>query len=672
MNARRQPPATAVFLALSLGAAASPFDAAAETTPSAMTLPVTPAPAGARAMKECGPGAPGAAPDLAETLGLDSLGAVPTRIGDQVAIEGGVRGRHARLSGAEINSRAELGIWLKEERLYDVFSIGDEFSMTITDPSGSGESRTLALGLPAAGKILLIVDPTDPFYYVDADVPLVGSFVEGRSLQGLIPFVPARPFEALDMFDGHRLLKGSVSLGVKALDLVQIEGVQVVHQPQFHHIDFGDAFNSPVAYKMGVNGTATFGMSIGGVGDFPFELGEMSATLDVGFQRQHLAMHGKIEPDVSWIPEWMPLVPQNCLDARWTVDGSGDFEARIEGRYGTRLPQAAINGTFAMSPEGVSLEGRVGSPEDGLLVSLEFRDRATTARIGVESSLTDDIDERVLDAFDRELAELEAALAAYEAAAEDYQIEVSLRGLRKVLPGVIDRAIGIANGVPGRVQGIVRSEVIRWIKDRWYIDWVADERAIGARAGRTARGQAWATVRPIIAELSKLKTELAKPDDAAARAALKTALDRVYAYRNFSRKIKVRTRIAGKTYTVYSRRISYPVLSAAQARQVKAAADNVHRIQATSERMISSRAVIDALPKEQALRDARERVASGLATLPSVAAVGYTLVAGDAGREDEYGAFVELDGTRHPVEFNVLDPTALAEGIAALMAYSLL
>ena len=188
--------------------------------------------------------------------------------------------------------------------LQAVFYVGATLDITITDPDNPAGFRTLTLETPAAGQIILISDPTDPFFYSFASQPIVGEFGSGKSRNGLVPFAPRLDFAGLDSFDGHDLEKGALGLGVKFFDFFKIGGTRVTKLPQPGDIDWDDPFDSAIEYRAGINGFFDFSFSILSVGLFDFELAEGSATLDVGLDRQQMASA------VVACDDMLPLTPR--------------------------------------------------------------------------------------------------------------------------------------------------------------------------------------------------------------------------------------------------------------------------------------------------------------------------------------------------------------------------
>jgi len=601
---------------------------------------------------------------------------LPSNISDTVTIASPVRAVVGMMTGAEINADDAFGILLQEETNYFVFFVSTSLDLVIGDRSDPGAVESVTLETPVGGEILIITDPTDPFLYRYGSQALIGTAGRGESTNGLIPFVPQLSHPELDSFSGHELVKGSMGLGVKVFDFFEISGTRVVKNPQFGDIDWEDPFESEIEFRAGLNGDAQFSFSILSVGLFSFDLARTSATLDVGLDRQSMAMQTRVAPDVSWVPDWFPFVPTTEVVGDWFVNGDGEFSASLGGSYRSIVPPADIAGRMQISNEGTILSGTTGDAEGEFTVSAEFRDNATMARVEFEEDFTAGLTGEVTAALDRQLAAAQQALDDLEAAIADYEFELSLRGLRSALPGIADAAISVLNGIPGTVRDAVDNATVAYIRDECItvvfaevcLSSVVNENAIGDTTGADARNQATAKIAPYISMLGNLKTQAQNADSESLREALRLALLAVHGNQEFSETITV-------TYdfpepfadaTVYNQTVERRIIPVATAEQILAAANNIHRIGETSDIMISAQAIYDAFPTEEVFATTRQEVEDGLAQIPTLDGMGVTISGGAV------DAFVTLGQQDYRVGFNVLNPTEATEGVAAIIAEQLL
>ena len=600
---------------------------------------------------------------------------LPQHPADGVTIDSPVRAVVGMMSGAEINADDSFGILLQGETNYLVFFLSVSVDITFGDP-GSGALEHLTLETPAAGQILIIADPTDPFFYRFGAQPLLGEYGRGESVHGLIPYVPLLPHPELDSFSGHEIEKGAFGIGVKIFDFFELAGTRVTRNPQLADINWEDPFESAVEFKAGLNGLANFDFAVLGVGLFSFELAEASATLDVGFDRQSMAMQTRVAPDVSWVPTWFPFVPATEVVGDWFVNGDGEFRASLHGGYRSTVPPADIAGTMSISDdEGTVLTGTTTDGEGSLTVEAQFENDVTTVRVEFTEDFADGIGSAVTDSLDRELAAVEEALADLEDAVADYEFEVSLRGLRSALPGIADATIAVLNGIPDTVRNAADDATVNYISNACVtvvftvcLKDLVDETAIGDQVGATARNRAVTEVAPYITVMQNLKTQAQNADSASLRESLRQALLAAHANQVFSRRITVNYAFPSPfgTVTVYDQTVTRRVISQADADAILAAANNVYRIAETSDIMISAQAIFDAFPTEQVLSTVRQEVASGVAAIPSVDGLGATIAGGVA------SPFVTIDGVNHPVAFNVLRPGEALAGVGDLLAQLLI
>ena len=621
------------------------------------------------------------------TLGFDGDGRlidfegetiIPRNPVETVTIDSPVRAIVGLMSGAEINADEAFGITLQEDTYYFVFFASVAIDITIENRAAPGVFESITLETPAAGQVLLITDPTDPFLYRFGSQPLIGTLGRGESVNGLIPFVPALDHPELDTFSGHEIDKGAMGLGVKVFDFFELAGTRVVKNPGFTEIDWDDPFQSPIEYRAGLNGDASFAFSVLSVGLFSFDLANASATLDVGFDRQSMAMQARIAPDVSWVPDWFPFVPQTEAVGDWFVNGEGAFAATLRGSYVSTVPPAEIAGSMAITNESTILSGTTGDEAGEFTVSVEFADNVTTARLGFEEDFAAGIGGVVTDALDRELAAAEAALAEFEQAVADYEFELSLRGLRPLIAGIVDTAIGVLQGIPATVRDRADNATVAYIRSQCVFPGtifevclasVVNENDVGNQVGEEARREAASAIVPYVNALQDLKTQAASGDSEALREALRSALLLVYDNRVFSHTFDIEYDFPDpfpKNVNVYSTTYTQTILPPDTAERILTAANNVHRIGETSDIMISAQAVFDAFPTEEVFASVRQEVQDGIADIPTLDGMGAVIV------NDSVDAFITIGGVDHPVAVNVFKPSEAIPALGDLLAEWLL
>ena len=606
---------------------------------------------------------------------------VPQAVSDNLSLDAQVKTTVGLFSGAHINANPDIDITLKDDMYYFVYYFGQSLDMTIGDRNGSGALSSLTLETPLGGEILFITDPTDVFYYYFAAVPFIGEAGKGESDNGFIPFIPQLDYAELDTFDGHIIEKGAFGIGFKIFDFFNLSGFKVTHQPEFSEIDLDDPLNSPIEFKMGLNGQAEFAFGILGFGLFSFDLAETSATLDVGFDRQQMAMQTVVAPDVSWVPPSFAFVPVSETVGDWFINGDGSFSTSLSSSFESKLPEAMLVGSMQIDNQNVVLKGTVDNGDKPLGVTATFFDNGVSVVVDVYANFSSGISQTVTTALDEKLVEVQQAFDDLQQATADYEFELSLRGLRSALPGLADAAISVLNAIPGTVRDEVDSAIVSYVDNYETcvnlglgtvcsnpLDPVVNEQKLGDEKGEVARKQAADAIAPYKTALANLKSVANAASDDAFRAAIASALQQAYNYLTFSKKITITASfplgIGNKT--VYDKTVTKTVISAANADKIKFALDNVDNIEATSNIRISAQQIYDALPVEDAITTARQEVENGLAQIPTLDGVGYTVENG------VYTAYAILDGKNYEVDFNVLSPSELAAGIGRLISEQLL
>ncbi len=602
-----------------------------------------------------------------ELLSMTGEGLLPRELTDHVALPADVRAEIALYTGAEINADGGYEITLKDERQYFVFRIDAGVELEISSRDKSNPSETLTLGTPAAGKIIMILDPIDAMLYRYGETPLVGAFGEAESDKGLLPYEPWIANDRLDRFDGHSYRTISLGVGIKVFDFFNLSGTQVVRDPKFSDVDLSDPFNSKVNYRAGFNGAVDFAFSVVGFDLFAFDLAESSATFEVSRKRQAMTLAADLDPDLDWMPDWVPVAAEGRIAMDLTADSTGDLQANLEGEYRSFVPSAELNGRIHLEPTGMTFEGRVADKVD-IPVSMAFFSGETHAVVDIEAAYSSRMESALRGAFERAETEVESAVKQLEEAIENLEFEVSLRGLRSALPGIADQVIRTLNSVPDGVYSAVnsraRTEIEKYNRCALGACLIPGSvrNSVAAKAASTARDKARDEVAPYIRIMNELKRRALEDDDEALRSALEDALRTAYRYRVFDRTFSYTVGVKGIFTRTFSYRVNRTVLSASQAQQILFAADNMHRIPAASDLVIRGREIVDNLPARDTLEQVRKDVEGGVRQVPGVSEVGYSVISG------VYTGYVRTDdGQVYSVEFNVMDPTAALPGIADLL-----
>jgi hypothetical protein len=604
-----------------------------------------------------------------DLLVMNGVTNLPSPLAGFVTAEQDVRAEVGLYRGSEINADPAFEITLKDERQYLVFLVSQDFDINVYNPVDSSRSEKFTIGTPASGKIILIVDPADQMVYRYGETPLLGAFGEAESQQRLLPYKPWITHTRFPSFDGNRYETISIGVGVKAVDLLNLSGAQVIYEPGFSDINWKDPLNSPVAYKAGFNGAVDFAFSVVGFELFSFDIGRASALFNVNPRRGVMKLAGYLEPDVSWQPDWFTIIPQSRLSMDLTADSDGTLVSNIAGQYESVIPPADLEGSMRLDPRSVTYSGRIRGQSLDLPVSIRFADRTTTATVGVTADFSRAVTEGIDSGFASARDLVEDATAQLEDALRDYEFEVSLRGVRDLIPGAVDTAKTYLARLPDQVYSAVRAEVIKQINaNRVCILTVctpsdSSRNSIATRAASEARSKASSEIARYIPLLDNLKSRANDAGDEALRAGLEAALREIYKNRVFSKRISVTVSFAGISKTV-SRTITQEVLSPDLAAKILAAADNMKYLPAASDRVVRGEQLVAGLPDAGIVDDIRDKVKAGNILPPTLTGVTYTVTSGD-----RYSAGIKFsDGSRYTVDFNVLDVRESIAGITELLA----
>lgn len=572
------------------------------------------------------------------------------------------------MTGAEINADEKYGIILKDERRYFVYYASSAVEMNISSPLGE---EKVTLNMPqAGGKIILITDPLDPFLYKFASTA-IGDWGEGDSKNGLIPFVPAQTFSGLSTFDGKTIEKGKMGLGFKFVDFFEVEGMRVIDQPDLD-IDWENPLQSEFSYQAGVNGNASFSLGILGNTFFAFDLAETSGTIDVNREFGSAAFVLDIAPDLEWIPEWMPIDPTTDIYAELYGDSDGKFSMELAGNYRSTKPLADLSGTMKLDNSGTLLSASTLVSGENFDVSLAFANGITTGKVLLPVDYSNSLESEVLATLDTQLSGIDQAYDDLANATENYNFEVSLRGLRASLPATADAVTKTLNAVPDIVYkeayDIALSKINSSCKTflvKVCLKDLVDEVFWAKKVATDAKNEASAGIQAPLISMADLKKQALENDDASLRAALKRALKSAYDHRVYKRKIEIKLTIH-KTFgsmTLYSKTFSKTVIDPATATKILTAYNNVDQIPVTSDIMVNAADIVRALPVKEIVSQVRDEVAAQLQAIPGIEGLGFQTT------ETDYEAFVIVGGEHHSLgQINALSPRDVRDAMANLVA----
>lgn len=583
----------------------------------------------------------------------------PQQLSDNVTLNTAVRSVVGYYTGAELNQMDGINIDLKDHIRYFVYMISNEVDLTIDNRDGSGPEQVV-LTPPANGKILLITDMSDPMFYRYIKVPGGMSLGHGDSYHGRLPFIPSLGYGKLQSFDGHLIDLGSTNIGFKIFDFFNFSGTWVTKIPTFNEVDLSDPFNSPLIYKMGMNGQANYGLSVLGVGVFSFPFGETSATLQVGHGNDHFAMRNTIAPVTPWLPPHMPYYNSSELTADWFVTDD-DYEAKISGRYESLLPEASLLGTVLVTPSGVTMEAEVADSSISLAVDANFTETGYEANVEIPPALQDYLIQDVEAELDNLMNEVQAAVDSLTQATTDYEFEVSLRGIRSAIPAIADSAISSLNAMPNAVYSSVYGSALNYMKKTCWSTWLGkkclshfiNEGSHARTAANRAKAEATAKRNAIVPILQDLKTQAQAADSETLRTALAQALQAAIDNRVVKVKAYYRIKVLGKYYTVINKTYTRTLINSSNTSKLVEAKSYIPYITETSEIMIAAQDIVDQLPTQEALQQVRDELQQGLTAVPTIEKIGISV------EGENYVARVQLDGQTYETDVNMLSADAM-------------
>ena len=607
--------------------------------------------------------------DEDELVGFYGITYLPPQLSDLVTTQTNVRVEVGLYKGREINADDIYEITLRDERQYFVYLVSQEIDINVYNPLDRSRSEKLSIGTPASGKTILIMDPADQMVYIYGESAAVGAYGEAVSEQGLLPYDPWIKNKGFGGFDGYTHEKISVGVGIKVLDLLNLSGTQVIRDPQYTDIDWEKPFNSNISYKAGFNGAVDFAFGVAGFELLYFELAKASAQFTFDGSRGVIRLASEIDPDMDWLPNWVPVASRGRLDMDLLATSDGDLAMNVGGKYQSFLPAADLEGKIRVDRSSVVFAGRIAALDYALPLSIKFEDRVTTGRIGVTADFSGAVESGIERGFDEASKEVEKARADLEKAVANLDFELSLRGLRKSLPGVSDAAIKILDSVPERVYSEVysrvRSEIDRNNKCVLGVCAISksSRNKIASNAASSARSQAAAEIKSYKTMLTDLKRYAQEEDSERLRSYLESVLRKVYSYRYFSKTIKVKISVAGIFSTSYNYKVNLKILDNSVAEKILLAADNMKYIPEASDLVFRGQQIVDNLPDLDVIDRVRKEVSDGVRVPPGVSFLTYRVENGN------YTARVHFtDGRSKEVNFNVLDPASALSSLGKLLA----
>jgi F0F1-type ATP synthase membrane subunit b/b' len=282
-------------------------------------------------------------------------------------------------------------------------------------------------------------------------------------------------------------------------------------------------------------------------------------------------------------------------------------------------------GSFSIENERNTWSGQILSGEDTWGVGGEATKDMSTLYLTPPQVLLDALSADVNDQILPRIEEAEEAWEDLQAATGDYELELSLRGLRTQLPGIVDNAKAqLASGISNEL---------------------ADHE--GEVYYNSLESHLLAADNAYYAALDNLRAQAQQAtDNAQTRAAIEAALRDVAARRIFTTTYSYYiTNPFGPDILVATVNVSRRIMSDSNANSLTNAADNVYRIQETSDMKISMQQIYDQVPDKQLFEQVRDDIHDGLLVIRDIGELGLTV--DHAVLPPEFHLYAKIDGTRH-------------------------
>lgn len=546
---------------------------------------------------------------------------------ERIEFEDPVRAEVGFFPGKWLNENRDLGIVLQDDTDYFVFDFELRLQMNVaTGETGEEATRPISVQAPVGGRALMIVDYADPMYYVWGEQDLLGGIGTGWSLNQRIPFRPTHGVDAVPdwgAFDGGSIRKGNFPV----FKVLKVSGVTVDNNYTEVHMSTEDPLSSDLrrGYRQGHDGSMEFDLGIKDMVGIALPLASASggvwaeASVQDVFQGYAYAQ-GETTDDLSWWPQFVPIKPASSLAARTYLTHEGAFQIALEGTYGWEFPDGlqTMSGVFDLSNEAMLLEGRVVSGDIEYALGGQVTEAWTRAYFQPPQQLMDEIASEVNDEVLPRIDEAEKAWNDLQEATADYEFELSLRGIRDDIPPMIQEgrsrlAAGVAGAIASQDGKI----------------WESDFRSKIQAADNVYYQQ--------LAQLEAAVTNAT--DNATTRTILERELREMAARKTFVFTYTYKDPIFGTT--LYSTTIRRTILTDSQANRLIEAADNVYRIQETSDRKIQLQQVYDTVNDRELFEEVRDDLRDGVLIMRGIEELGF-VVEHDA---PAFALYARIDGT---------------------------
>jgi len=565
-------------------------------------------------------------------------------------------------TGKYLNENRDFEILLVDDISYFVYNIAVTVELKIGANDDPNATKPLSIKPPVGGHITFIADYNDPMFFFSVGNDLLGGASVGASFKGNIPYVPTNPVADVVSFGAKSVRGGSFSFW----KIMEVSGVFYENAEMSAAINLEDPMSAElgVGYKAGINGDLTISAPIKSFGSFGFPIGEGSAafvaeaTTNNGVVAKAF-FNGLVEPDTSWWPDIIPLTANGKLNAYGYVAQTGNFDFGLSGSFGIATPKSSVEaeGILRATNEAFTMEGRVTVNDETWGAKATFSKDETLYVASPPEGFLNGVSAIVTQQVDSAFAVHQKALEDLKKATENYEVELSLRGLRKVLPGVINKAnriidesvdAGIANGIKQAKQRL------------------GEEGRVLCSHNITSVVNS--IVDPYRDALARLKKAVETTSDTEqTRVELEAALRHLISLKKINVTKEVRIVHGGKLFkckalTLTEKRkvtIKQTVLSNDHIAHLTRAADNVKYIREASNIKIEAQLIVDELPSIEELENLKNSINDCVSEI--------TDNIGDVGfrknhKTNEYSYFIMINGEETSVDgFDIFDSNSVIE-----------
>lgn len=572
---------------------------------------------------------------------------------ERIRFEDPVRADVGFFPGKWLNEKRDLGLTLREDTEYFVYDFQTQLKMSIaTGETGADATRPVWVKAPVGGRVLMVIDYTDPMYYVYGEQDLIGSLGTGWSLNKRIPFRPTHAVPELKgggSFEGGAVRVGSFPV----YKVFTVSGLAVDNSYRELHMNTQDPLASEArqGYRMGHNGSMEFDLAMRDMVGITLPVASASGGIwyearTDGTLLGHAYAAGSTGRDFSWWPQFIPLKPASHLATESYVSSDGGFKVELQGTYGWEFPgeQQSLTGVFSLANDGMTVEGITDSNGVIFKIGAHVTTASTRAYFDPPAELTDEIAGEVNRQVLPRIEEAEKAWNDLQKATGDYELELSLRGIRTQIPPMVDAG---TRYLREGIDAAIRSQKGKiWEKQ--------------------FRQQILAADDVYYAKLAQLKAAAQNANDNdATRATIERALRELAAHKVFT--FNFSYRVLGQT--VYSTTYTRRILSDEQASMLLRAADNVHRIKETSDLKIKLQSVYDTVNERALFEQVRDDLENGVLKMRPFEEMGFVIPHQGDFRAELY---VRIDGKSYQSgTITALDIEQMVEGLSEAMIEAL-